>query len=187
MSSLIDTVSQQLSGDTLSQMSQRIGADPGAVQNAVSVALPMLLGGLAQNASHPQGAHALDQALEQDHDGSVLDDVQSVVSNPTAFSGSGILGHIFGGRQAPVTEGVSRASGLNQQQVMQLLIMLAPLIMGALGRMKRQQGVSTGGLGGILQQQRTQAEERAPGIRDILGAVLGGSQGGGTLGGLFGR
>ena len=198
MSTILDTLTQQLSGGTLSQMSRQLGIDEATTQNAVSVALPLLLGGLARNAAQPAGADALGRALDQDHDGSVLDDPAPLLSNPQAFSGGGILGHILGSRQAPVAEGVGRATGMNQQQVMQLLIMLAPLIMGALGRAKRQQGIDSGGLGSVLQREQAQIEQRAPGAGGILGGLLDrdndgqiaddiARMGGGVLGSIFGR
>lgn len=105
MSSILDTLTQQLSGGTLSQMSRQLGTDEATTQNAVSMALPLLLGGLARNAAQPAGADALGRALDADHDGSLLDDPSALLSNPQAFSGGGILGHILGARQAPVAEG----------------------------------------------------------------------------------
>ena len=66
---ILDTVGQQLGGDTLKQISQQIGADEGTAAKAVSVALPLMLAGLTRNASTPDGAAALDQALTRDHDG----------------------------------------------------------------------------------------------------------------------
>ena len=45
--SVLDMLSQQLGGDAVKQMSAQLGADEGTVNNAITVALPMLLGGLA--------------------------------------------------------------------------------------------------------------------------------------------
>ena len=53
MSSIFDTVTQALGGANLTQLSQHIGANEGATQRAIQAALPMLLGGLARNASNP--------------------------------------------------------------------------------------------------------------------------------------
>ena len=93
---LLDMLGQQLQGNTLTQISQQLGTDEGTTAKAVSLALPMLVGGLARNASTDQGAAALDQALTRDHDGSLLDAPHRAVADPMAFGGGGILGHIFG-------------------------------------------------------------------------------------------
>jgi hypothetical protein len=74
MSNILEAVRQQLGPDTIQQLSGALGADPASTSNAVSLALPALLGGLAQNAAQPEGAAALDNALNQ-HDGSILDNL----------------------------------------------------------------------------------------------------------------
>ena len=170
MFSLQDLLGPQQGSEAVQQISQNVGAEPSAVNSAIQAALPMILGGLANNASTPQGADSLNQALEQDHDGSVLNDLGGLAGMifgggqaqpaPRQADAGGILGHILGGNQAPVVQEVSNQSGLNSGQVAQILMMLAPIVMGYLGRQKQQQGVGADGLGGIL------------------GGILGGQQGG---------
>lgn len=160
MFSLQDLLGPQQGSEAVEQISQNVGAEPSAVNSAIQAALPMILGGLANNASTPQGAESLNQALEQDHDGSVLNDLGGLAgmifgggpsaAPPRQADAGGILGHILGGNQAPVVQEVSNQSGLNSGQVAQILMMLAPIVMGYLGRQKQQQGVGADGLGGIL-------------------------------------
>jgi hypothetical protein len=172
MTSVLDAVRQQLGPDTIQQLSGALGADPAATSSAVALALPALLGGLAQNAAQPEGAAALDEALDQ-HDGSILDNVSSMFGSGSsagggALSGIGgaILGHIFGGRRSQVEEGVGKASGLNAAQVAQLLAMLAPIVMGVLGRMKRTKGLDANRLPEVLND--------GSGLGGTLGSILGG-------------
>ena len=129
-----------------------------AVNSAIQAALPAILGGLANNASDPQGAQSLDQALEQDHDGGILGNLGGLGSlifdqstpTPRQADAGGILGHILGGSQGRVAQDVSQQTGLPTGQVAQILMMLAPIVMGYLGQQKRQQGVGADGLGGLL-------------------------------------
>jgi hypothetical protein len=175
--SILDALRQQLGPDTIQQLSQTLGADPSATSSAVSAALPMLLGGLAQNAAHPQGAAALDQALGA-HDGSILDNLGGLLGGGALGGiGGSILSHILGSKRAPVEEGVSKASGLSGAQVAQLLMMLAPIVMGVLGRHKQQQGVDASQLPDVLQRTTQQMQQDAPGGFNI----------GSILGGLFGK
>jgi len=149
---LLSSVQQHLGPDTIQQISEAIGADPSATNSAISMALPALIGGLSHNASQPQGAAALDQALDA-HDGSILGNLGGILGGGGGGGiGGAILGHIFGSKRPDVETGVSRASGLNAGQVAQLLMMLAPIVMGALGRMKRQGGVDASNLPHVLQQ-----------------------------------
>ena len=149
---LLDTLNQQITPSTVQQISSALGADPKTTSNAIAMALPVILGGLSRNASTPQGAQALHNALD-DHDGSILGNLGGLLGSGAASGiGGAILGHIFGSKQDAVQNGVSRASGLNAAQVAQLLAMLAPIVMGVLGRMKQQQGINANQLPNVLQQ-----------------------------------
>ena len=160
---ILDTVGQQLGGNTLTQISQQLGTDENTAAKAVSVALPLLLGGLSRNASTPEGAAALDQALTRDHDGSLLDAPHQVVANPNAFNASGILGHIFGQRQAPVQQGVAKASGIDLQSAGKVMMILAPIVMASLARARAAQGANTSA-GAVLQNEQQHIARQVPGI-----------------------
>lgn len=159
MFSLQDLLGPQQGNEALQEISNNVGAEPSAVSSAIQAALPTILGGLANNASTPQGAESLNTALEQDHDGSILDNLgglggmifgKQAGAPPRQADAGGILGHILGGNQAPVVQDASTQSGLGTGQVAQILMMLAPIVMGSLGRQKQEQGVGADGLGGIL-------------------------------------
>ena len=170
MTSLLDALKQQLGPDTIQQISTKLGADPATTSKAISVALPVILGGLSRNASNPGGANSLNTALGA-HDGSILDNLGGLFSNPAAAAGTAILGHILGSRQAPVEQGVTKATGMNAQQVTQLLMMLAPIVMGVLGRMKQQQGLGPQQIPDVINQGRAEIEKQAPGT-SVLGSIL---------------
>ncbi len=274
MASLLDMLSQQLSPEVVRGMGRQIGADEKQTEQALSALLPMMVGGLARNtAGNPQGAMKLSQALERDHDGSMLDHITGMLGGANAknhplagmlgggqqqggdlLSGllgglggqqggqqqggagnllggllgggagdllgglmgggssqsrqqsggaadllagllggggggmanvlggllgtapassrtsniAGILGNILGAGNVPqVQQGVSKASGLDANKVGALMAMLAPLIMGALGKVKRQQGLDAGGLSRVLQNDRQTIEERVPEASNI--------------------
>lgn len=203
---ILDMIGDQLRGNTLTQMSQQLGTDEATTANAVSLALPLLLGGLTRNAATPQGAASLDAALTRDHDGSLLDAPQRALTDPNAFKAGGILGHIFGQRQAPVEQGVAKATGLDPQRAGKLLMMLAPIVMAALARARTSQGTAAGAsAGAVLQREQSNIERQVPGLgglasildRDGDGQIaddiaslatgrLGGLGGGGGLGSVLG-
>jgi hypothetical protein len=158
--SVIDALKQQLSNDTIQEMSRTLGTDPNTTSNAISVAVPVMLAALSRNASSPQGAASLNDALGA-HDGSVLDNIGGMLGGGGGIGGA-ILGHIFGSKRKPVEQGVGRATGMSAQQVGQLLMMLAPLIMGVLGRMKRHQDVGAQQLPDVLNQTKAEIETKSP-------------------------
>ena len=153
---LEEILGQALDGNTISRMSQTLGTDQAATTNAIQVALPMLLSGLAKNSSTPDGASSLLGALDRDHDGSVLDDVGGFVANYGSANGGGILGHVFGNRTGAIEQGVSQTTGLNSGTTAQLLMMLAPIVMGALGRAKQQGSLDQSNLPAALSEATQQ-------------------------------
>lgn len=197
MSSILDMLTAQLSGDTTSQISRQLGTESRATGNAIGAALPVLLGALARNASKTEGAHLLAGALDRDHDGSILDDLSGFLAKPEVGSGDGILRHALGPKRAAVEQEIGRQAGLDVGAVAKLLPMLAPLVMGALGRAKRESQLDVGGLASLLAGERQRAEVGS-GSMAMLAGLLDADRDGditddvakagvGLLGKLFGR
>lgn len=189
---LTDLLQGALSGGTVSQISQTIGADENATSTAIQAALPMILGGMARNSASEDGASSLMGAIDRDHDGSVLDDLAGFIGNYNQGNGAGILGHVFGGQQSAIEQTVSQSSGLDMSKVGPLLAILAPIVMGALGKTQRQEGVGVGDLAGLLGGSTRQMASGSP-VADLLSQVLDRNRDGsaiddvmGMLGGFFG-
>ena len=174
MFSLQDLLGQQKGSEAVDQISQNVGAEPSAVNSAIQMALPAILGGLANNAATPEGAQNLNNALEQDHDGSILDNLgglgglifggnQQQAAPPRQADAGGILGHVFGNNQGQVAQQIGSRSGLNSGQVAQILMMLAPIVMGYLGRQKQEQNLDAGGLSNWLGGQQQQIQNAPQG------------------------
>jgi len=170
--SLLELLQNQIGGQAVDHISQKLGADRGTTSNAVEAALPLLLSAVARNASNPQQAQSLDQAVSQDHDGSILNDVPGFINRAESGPGAGILNHILGGRQQSVQQGLSQATGLDTGKTGQLLTILAPLVMGALGRAKQERNLDAGGLSTLLAGEHEHLKESAPGVMGVLGRFL---------------
>lgn len=186
MSQLIDLISKQMGPGTAEQIGRQLGLDPQTTQQAIAAALPTLIGGLAKNAQSPEGAQSLAHALERDHDGSVLDNLGGLLgalqggsggglggllgaaagmlgggASSKALDGAGILGHILGSKRSTVERGVGQASGIDPAKSAQLLTILAPIVMAALGRVKQQKKLDAGGLSDLLRQERAEVGKQA--------------------------
>ena len=173
MPSLLDTLTQNLDGNAIQQMSQQVGASPEAVGRGVSAALPLLVSALAHNTATPQGAHALARAVDNDHDGSILDNLSGFLGGGGSGGiGGAILGHILGSKTGAVQNGVSKASGLDSAQVMQVLMMLAPIVMGAIGKMKQGNSMDAGELATTLQADQKQVDSKFGGAGSLLGSLI---------------
>ncbi len=148
-----------LDAGLMEQLDRQIGAnDTRKTTMASSAIISSLMGAMARNASEPQGAQALSSALERDHDGSLLDHLGSLLGGGAApaqvptrsTNGGGILDHILGNRTDDTVQEVSQKSGLSSGQVSKLMITLAPILLGMLGKAKRQSNADSGALGGLL-------------------------------------
>jgi hypothetical protein len=167
----LDNLQQMLGGGAVQQISQKVGADEGQTAGVIQAALPLLLGAMARNAASPEGAQSLAGALDRDHDGSILDNVMGFFGSGDTSQGAGILGHVFGQKQETVQNELGNRFGLSAGQVGQILMMLAPVVLGMLGRTKQQQGLDAGGLSGMLAEQSVNAQQ-ASGMMGMLNNLL---------------
>ena len=179
---LLDVIGLHISDDTVKSLSRSIDATPEQTEAAVGAVLPTLIGAMARNASEPEGQQQLHRALSSDHDGSILDSLGSLFGDqPSAAptpgvtdrttAGGAILDHILGNRKSRVEENISRSSGLSGGQAMKLMMMLAPLLMGALGKRRKQEDLSPGGLGDLLRGE-SERVEAASGGGGFIGRML---------------
>ncbi len=172
--SLLEMIQGRLSPDAVQQIGQRIGANPTQTSQAISAALPLLMAAMARNAADPARAQGLARAVEEDHDGGLLDDLSGFLGAPQgrAADGNGILKHVLGNRRGAVEQQLGQGTGLGAAQMAQLLPLLAPLVMAALGKAKRQGGLDAGGLAGVLGGEEAQIRQRAPGLMGTLSGLL---------------
>lgn len=96
MSGLIDNVIGQLGAGQIDAIAKQLGTDPQTAQAAIEQALPLIVGGMANKASTPEGAGALHTAL-QDHAGADISEVLNSVLGGNAAAGGGGLGGLLGG------------------------------------------------------------------------------------------
>ena len=163
----LEILARQLDPQTVAQLGQQMGASPQQTQAATAGIVQTLLGAMAQNVQRdPSQAQRIESALDRDNHAALLDNLGGLAGllgggggNARAANGMGILQHILGNRTGRVASQVSQSSGLNAGQVGQLMIMLAPLVMGAL--------VFAQPLGTALQRYFT--TDRGPGDLGIVG------------------
>ncbi len=169
MDSLLQILLGQLSGDSLGAITDQLGIDEDTAQKAVGLALPLIIGSLNRNSSSADGAQSLTKALTRDHDGRILGDLASNLGKPSVQEdGMAILGHVLGQKRTSAGNSIGRATGLDSDQVVQLMAMLAPVVLGALGKAQREKQLDAQGVASLLTQEREQADSTLPGIAQLL-------------------
>jgi hypothetical protein len=211
MAGILDLLNSDLGKQIISGVAGSTGTDSNKTGSVLTMALPVLMKAMERNTASPEGAEGLMNALNSKHDGSILDNLGGLfgggVEESVKQEGAGILGHILGGKQQGVEQVIGQKAGIDASSVGNILKVAAPILMGVLGKQKKEQNVSnssdlTGLLGGLLGGSSSSNEQSflekildADGdgsvIDDVAGMVLGGSEKkgglGGLLGGLFGK
>lgn len=168
MDNILDLINGNLGKEVVDGISRNTDASAEQTQAVVSNALPALLGALQNNASSGNGAQGILSAIGSKHDGSILDNLSGFLGNNDTSDGNGILGHMLGDKRGALEQAISGKTGVSSGTVSKILAMLAPIVMGYLGKQSRNNNVSDGG-----------------GLSDLLGGMLGGQTGGDILGGML--
>jgi hypothetical protein len=166
MSGLEDLLAQIPTSDIAS----KIGVDEGEVNKAVQLLVPVLVGGLHENAQDPDHASKIESAA--DSHASLLDGGVNV-DHVDQQEGQQAIARIFGGNDAAqVASALAGGGGGNSDLLKKLLPILAPIVLAYVGKQLGQKSASAGG-GGAL--------------NDVLGSILGGMGGNKSLGTVLGN
>ncbi len=210
MAGLLDLLNSPMGQQLISGVANQTGQPESKTADVLGMAMPLILGAMKKNVSSPEGAQGLMSALSNKHNGSILDNLGGLfgggVDQSVMDDGAGILGHVFGSKQANVTNALSQKSGMDAGAIGDILKIAAPIVMGLLGKQKAQSNVNDSSgmnsllgsmLGGQPQQNQSlittllDADGDGSILDDVAGMVMGGSKKkgglGGLLGGLFGK
>jgi len=196
MASPVDSLLERLQNpDRVNQISGKLGVPPEKANSAISAAIPAIVAGLAKNTEKPDGAASLSKALDQ-HNGTGIED-DSYFDSYDADDGDKILGHVFGEKKPAVESQVAALGGISGGQGEDLLKMLAPLVLGYLGKEKSAGGLDVGTLSEMLgggSGGKGGGIELPGGLGDILGGLGGSAPANGSsakkspsLGGMLGK
>lgn len=172
--SLLNTILSAQGGAVINQLASQFGLSPEQAQSAVSTLLPHITGQMQENAERPGGLAGLANAVSSGNHQQFLEDPSQLSSPQATEEGHGILGHLFGGSNAPeqIADQASQETGLHPSLLKSMLPVVASLAMGALGKHAETAAGEQG------------ESDSAGGLMGAIGSILGGSQGGGLQGAL---
>lgn len=169
MDNLFNIIQQQLTPEVISTLSKQIRADEQTTATAAQGAISAIVGALSKESANPQKASSLLSALDRDHDGSILNDVVGLFagranpSNSRTTNGLGILDHLLGGNTNNIVAMLSQGTGLDFLKSGNLLQLLAPIVMGSLGKARAEKVVDQNNvfdfLSGSVKQASTERKE----------------------------
>lgn len=169
---IFDILQESLTDQVMSQLNVQVGSpQPEKTALATNGIINTLIGALANNTQNRQGEQQLDNILERDHaGGGLLDNLLGVLTgqveaNNRSTDGLGILMHLLGGRSREAVDMVSNMSGLDRNKVSRLMIMLAPVVLAAVAKAKKQ-NVNT------PQPQQVRTQSGGGGLMDLLNQTV---------------
>jgi len=139
--------------------------------------VPGLLGGLAGTASTQDGARKLFDTVTSQRPGTLEGLASALVGSGNKETliqnGSSMLSSLLGGSAATMLAGaIGKYAGLGQGTGSSLLALLAPVVMGALGKQKTESGLDASGLSRLLASQKDNISAALPaGVADALRAA----------------
>jgi hypothetical protein len=177
---LVSYAMQFLTPDMIGRIGAALGLSRSDAQSGVSAAVPALLAGFSGLADKPGGAQSLVNTIKQQS--GVLDNFAGMISgnNQSSFieRGSSLLTSLLGSQDKTALAGaIARSAGLGQSGASSLLGMLAPVVMGLIGK----QIGTRGSLTSLLASQKDQIAQALPaGMGRLLESAgldwLGGAQ-----------
>jgi hypothetical protein len=170
----------------IDDIAKKLGVPEDVAEAAVKQVIPAIIGGMAANAKDAGGAKSLEKALTKH--ASKAPSGKAKVSAIDTADGEKIVNNVFGAKKSQVVAAVadtSKSGDVTKELIAQLLPIVAPIVIAFVAKQ-------------FLGQKDAPAAEKpkaAPassdgGIGDLLGGLLGSSQGqeiiGSVLGGLLG-
>lgn len=169
MENIINTILSNIDDQSLQSIGQKANTSPTQAKSALSSAIPLLMNALAKNTRSPEGAASLQQAIEKDHNGSILDNLGGFFNNPDTANGPGILKHVLGNKQQTAAQFISQDSGVSEPSANKILEFAAPLVMGFLG--KNSAGGSLG-IGNLLNAFENTQKQENPQSQSFINKLL---------------
>ncbi len=170
----LENIMNVLGDDTINKLAGSVGGNSDQIKNVIGMAFPSMVEALNKNTNTPEGAEALNKALEKDHDGSILNNISGFLSNfdDASSKGKGILSHLFGNKETVVEETISKNSGLDSGSTTKIMSAIAPLVLGVLGKQKKESGLDAQGLNSLTTMLSGELKQSSPDKMNSIVSLL---------------
>jgi hypothetical protein len=185
MDIVADLMKQVMTGDNLSLISKSVGGDGKAVQSALGMGMPLVVGSMASTASKPGGTDILTKMLAQGASNNPMDNLGGFLGNPAAAGGSGMVSTLFGSQMGTIQNAISQKTGLPPVAVGKVLEIATPMVMGYVGKMFVQQNMDTKSLTTLLGDQSKLALQASPEAAGMAQQLMGAPESAAGISGMF--
>ena len=190
MSKIMTLLGSGLGKSLIEGLSSQTGQSKSKTTALLNLAIPVLLKAMQRNSATKEGALGLLNAITNKHDGSILKNLSSIILGSSIDAvekdGGKILGHVFGKRQKNIQNALSKQTGVSNNSVAKVLKVAAPVVLGILGKQKRNSSVNdtkdlSNMIGNLLKSQTKKhsffeaildADENGSIINELEGSIL---------------
>lgn len=173
---LLEQLGGMFTGDMVAQIGHLLGEGTPVVQKALPAGLSALVGAVSSRGASMGGAsQILDLVRSGGFGEETLSGMAASLAGGTETKGllergTSLVGSILGDKAGGVADWLSSLSGLGKGNAQSLLALLAPFVMGMIGKHVKEKGLGAGGLMGLLAGQGTFLQQAAPaGLAGLLG------------------
>ncbi len=173
---IVDLVKNQLGDEFAGAAAGALGLGAERTRSTIDAAVPAVLAGIVGSSSTRSGRDALGAALD-DQDPGLLGRLSTALSGSGQQSliGSGIEAMssvLGGGKLAGLARGLGSYAGVDEGSAKSLIGLVAPVVLGVLGRERRSRNLDTDGLISTLQSQKSAIANAMPsGLARALGST----------------
>ena len=170
---LINLIKGQLGDSMLEQLGGLLGESAENTGNAVDASVPTIIGSIADKVANDSNAAGMLSNALDDLDPGMAVDFTSLLGSGNQESvvekGAGLLEGLFGDKLGGITDLLSQFSGIGNKSSSSLLSMVLPMVLGALNKQKRINGLDNAGVLNLLSNQNDYVSQAMPsGMGDLL-------------------
>jgi hypothetical protein len=169
--SIVSAISRYLTPELVGKLASATGLDRSMAQTAVGAAVPSILSGLANLAARPGGAQQLASAVAAQSTNISLANILTGSAQMADRGASPLSSLLGGGAVGVLASTVSKFLGIGEGPMRTLMGLLAPSILGVLGREQSAAGLDANGLARMLTGQKEEIAAAMPsGLSQLLQA-----------------
>jgi hypothetical protein len=185
MDIVTDLMNQAGTGDNLSLISKSAGGDTNAVQSALGMGLPLIMGSMATTAAKPGGTDVLTKMMDQAGGTSPLDNMSGFLSGSATSGSASMVSTLFGSQLSPIQNAIAQKTGLPPAVVGKVLEIAAPMVLSYVGKMMGSQKTDAAGLSGLLGEQSAKALVGSPDAAALTQQLMGAQADSSAISGMF--
>lgn len=164
MATLMNDLGSFLSPELLGRLGGAVGASPDTASRAAGAGLPALVSGLRDVVRTEGGASRIVDVIRAKRydDPGALSRMESMTRDPRSAAalapeGQGVLRSIFGARVDDLVSGLGQSTGVDRSAMGGMLALLAPMVLGVIGKRAREDHLDGRGIATLLESERSVA------------------------------